>query len=188
MSLTRRTLLAAAATAPALIGWKTSAAQPISTTRFALTTTRRSIMMSQHSRSWSTTTTCSSTPTRRCRTRLRTRRLQGAGVQARSVRAGQPVRRAWGDTALVAGLVRLSWTLKGEHQARLLRIAHVWTKLEVAGVSPIHSSRGSRSNSHPARHSRRASSAMTSGNSSGKKSFASGTRRMPREFGNVRSR
>jgi ketosteroid isomerase-like protein len=32
------------------------------------------------------------------------------------------------DTALVAGLVRLSWTLKGEHHSRLLRIAHVWTK------------------------------------------------------------
>jgi ketosteroid isomerase-like protein len=42
----------------------------------------------------------------------------------------QPLRRVWGDTALVAGQVRLSWTLKGEHQARLLRIAHVWTKLE----------------------------------------------------------
>lgn len=42
----------------------------------------------------------------------------------------QPVRRVWGDTALVAGLVRLSWTLKGEHPSRLLRIAHVWTKLD----------------------------------------------------------
>ena len=42
----------------------------------------------------------------------------------------QPVRRVWGNTALVAGRVRLSWTLKGEHQARWLRIAHVWTKLE----------------------------------------------------------
>ena len=42
----------------------------------------------------------------------------------------QPLRRLWGNSALVAGLVQLSWTLKGEHQARLLRIAHVWTKLE----------------------------------------------------------
>jgi len=42
----------------------------------------------------------------------------------------QPVRRVWGETALVAGQVHLSWTLKGEHHARLLRIAHVWTKLE----------------------------------------------------------
>jgi ketosteroid isomerase-like protein len=53
----------------------------------------------------------------------------------------KPVRRTWGttalvagvvqlSTALVAGVVQLSWTLKGEHHARLLRIAHVWTKLE----------------------------------------------------------
>jgi ketosteroid isomerase-like protein len=42
----------------------------------------------------------------------------------------KPVRRTWGTTALVAGVVQLSWTLKGEHHARLLRIAHVWTKLE----------------------------------------------------------
>jgi len=42
----------------------------------------------------------------------------------------QPVRRLWADTALVCGLVHLSWTLKGEHQSRMLRIAHVWTKLD----------------------------------------------------------
>jgi ketosteroid isomerase-like protein len=42
----------------------------------------------------------------------------------------KPVSRTWGTTALVAGVVQLSWTLKGEHHARLLRIAHVWTKLE----------------------------------------------------------
>jgi ketosteroid isomerase-like protein len=41
----------------------------------------------------------------------------------------QQVHKVWGDAALLAGVVRLSWTLKGEHQARLLRIAHVWTKL-----------------------------------------------------------
>ena len=40
----------------------------------------------------------------------------------------QPLRRIWGDTALVAGQVHLSWTLKGEQQSRLLRIAHVWTR------------------------------------------------------------
>ena len=42
----------------------------------------------------------------------------------------QPLRRLWGNSALVAGLVQLSWTLKGEHQTRLLRIAHVWTNIE----------------------------------------------------------
>ena len=40
----------------------------------------------------------------------------------------QPVHRVWNDAALLAGVVRLSWTLKGEHNARLLRIAHVWTR------------------------------------------------------------
>ncbi len=40
----------------------------------------------------------------------------------------EPVRQVWGDAALLAGMVRLSWTLKGEHHARLLRIAHVWTR------------------------------------------------------------
>lgn len=39
-----------------------------------------------------------------------------------------PVRQVWGDAALLAGVVRLSWTLEGEHHARLLRIAHVWTR------------------------------------------------------------
>src|ERR1044072_678034 len=38
----------------------------------------------------------------------------------------QPVRKVWNDAALLAGMVRLSWTLKGEHHERLLRIAHVW--------------------------------------------------------------
>jgi len=42
----------------------------------------------------------------------------------------QPVRKVWGDTALIAGVMRLSWTQSGERHARLLRIAHVWTKLD----------------------------------------------------------
>ena len=29
----------------------------------------------------------------------------------------QPVHKVWGDAALLAGVVRLSWTLKGEHHA-----------------------------------------------------------------------
>jgi ketosteroid isomerase-like protein len=40
----------------------------------------------------------------------------------------QPVRKTWGEAALLAGVVRLSWTLKGEHHERLLRIAHVWSR------------------------------------------------------------
>ncbi|HEV8333689.1 MAG TPA: nuclear transport factor 2 family protein [Steroidobacteraceae bacterium] len=40
----------------------------------------------------------------------------------------QQVHKVWGDAALLAGIVRLSWTLKGEHHERLLRIAHVWSR------------------------------------------------------------
>lgn len=40
----------------------------------------------------------------------------------------QQVRKVWNDAALFAGVVRLSWTLQGEHHERLLRIAHVWTR------------------------------------------------------------
>jgi len=40
----------------------------------------------------------------------------------------QQVHKVWGDAALLAGVVRLSWTLKGEHHERLLRIAHVWNR------------------------------------------------------------
>jgi ketosteroid isomerase-like protein len=40
----------------------------------------------------------------------------------------QPTRRAWDNTALVAGVVNLSWTLDGQRHVRRLRIAHVWTK------------------------------------------------------------
>lgn len=40
----------------------------------------------------------------------------------------QPVQKVWGNTAVIGGLLRLSWTQDGEHQKRLLRIAHVWVK------------------------------------------------------------
>ena len=39
----------------------------------------------------------------------------------------QPAHRAWDNTALVAGVVDLSWTLDGQRHVRRLRIAHVWT-------------------------------------------------------------
>src|SRR4029434_7172845 len=44
----------------------------------------------------------------------------------------QQVFKVWGDAALLAGVVRLSWTLKGEHEARLLRIAPVWTRRDAS--------------------------------------------------------
>jgi ketosteroid isomerase-like protein len=42
----------------------------------------------------------------------------------------QPVRRDWGNTALVAGVVKLSWMLEGQRHVRRLRVAHVWTRQE----------------------------------------------------------
>ncbi len=42
----------------------------------------------------------------------------------------QPARRDWGTAALVAGVVKLSWTLESKRHARRLRVAHVWRKHE----------------------------------------------------------
>ena len=41
----------------------------------------------------------------------------------------QPIRKVWGDVALTGGLLHLSWTQDGRHQHRTLRIAHVWARL-----------------------------------------------------------
>ena len=38
----------------------------------------------------------------------------------------QPVAKVWGGAAVVGGLVHLSWTQDGKHQARLLRVVYVW--------------------------------------------------------------
>ncbi len=40
----------------------------------------------------------------------------------------EPVLKVWEGNALTGGLVRLSWTLGGQRETRLLRIAHVWVK------------------------------------------------------------
>ena len=40
----------------------------------------------------------------------------------------EPVQRIWGDTALTAGRLHLTWTQGGRRESRLVRIAHVWTK------------------------------------------------------------
>jgi len=40
----------------------------------------------------------------------------------------QPVHKIWSDAALLAGVVRLRWTLRGERNERLLRISHVWSR------------------------------------------------------------
>ncbi|HEY5759987.1 MAG TPA: nuclear transport factor 2 family protein [Steroidobacter sp.] len=40
----------------------------------------------------------------------------------------EPVLKIWGNTALTAGRLHLHWTQDGRRQSRLLRIAHVWAK------------------------------------------------------------
>jgi len=42
----------------------------------------------------------------------------------------QSVFKVWEDTALLGGLLLLSWTQDGQQQKRLLRIAHVWARDE----------------------------------------------------------
>jgi ketosteroid isomerase-like protein len=40
----------------------------------------------------------------------------------------QPAHAMWGDTALVRGLLHLTWTQDGERHERVVRIAHVWSR------------------------------------------------------------
>jgi ketosteroid isomerase-like protein len=42
----------------------------------------------------------------------------------------EPLLKMWGDTALTAGRMHLTWTQDGRRRSRLLRIAHVWTKVD----------------------------------------------------------
>jgi ketosteroid isomerase-like protein len=41
---------------------------------------------------------------------------------------GERVEKAWGDGAVVGGLLHLHWTQDGKHQSRVLRVAYVWAK------------------------------------------------------------
>lgn len=40
----------------------------------------------------------------------------------------EPVRKFWGDGAVVGGLIHLHWTQDGKRQTRWLRIAYAWMK------------------------------------------------------------
>jgi ketosteroid isomerase-like protein len=40
----------------------------------------------------------------------------------------QPMEKVWGDAAVVGGVVHLSWTQDGKHQARVLRLVYVWAR------------------------------------------------------------
>jgi ketosteroid isomerase-like protein len=131
MSLTRRTLIGAAAAAPALIGWKTSAAESDlddAVRAYDAATVHNDVTALAQLVSDDYTLVNSDSTLQDKSSYLEDFKVPGFKLDPYVLQ--EPVRRVWGDTALVAGLVRLSWTLQGEHQARLLRIAHVWTKLE----------------------------------------------------------
>ena len=131
MSLTRRTLISAAAAAPALVGWKTSAAESDlddAVRDYDEATVHNDVTALAQLVSDDYTLVNSDSTLQDKSSYLEDFKVPGFKLDPYVLQ--EPVRRVWGDTALVAGLVRLSWTLKGEHQARLLRIAHVWTKLE----------------------------------------------------------
>jgi ketosteroid isomerase-like protein len=40
----------------------------------------------------------------------------------------QTMEKVWGDAAVVGGVVHLSWTQDGKHQARVLRLVYVWAR------------------------------------------------------------
>jgi ketosteroid isomerase-like protein len=131
MSLTRRMLLSAAAAAPALVGWEASAAESdldVAVRAYDQATVHNDIATLAQLVSDDYMLVNSDSSLQDKSSYLEDFKVPGFKLDPYVLE--QRTRRVWGDTALVAGLVRLSWTLKGEHQARLLRIAHVWTKLE----------------------------------------------------------
>ena len=131
MSLTRRTVLTAAAAAPALIGWQTSAAESSlddAVRAYDQATVRNDVTALAHLVSDDYMLVNSDSTLQDKHSYLEDFKVPGFKLDPYVLE--QPLRRVWGNSALVAGVVNLSWTLKGEHHTRLLRIAHVWTKLD----------------------------------------------------------
>jgi ketosteroid isomerase-like protein len=137
-NLARRTLLALAAAAPTLIGWRTSeagsapaAAELPSDLVDAVhaydraTVTNDIAALAQLVRDDYMLVNSDSTLQDK-QSYLEDFKVPGFKLDPYVVE--QPLRRLWDNSALIAGVVRLSWTLKGERRTRLLRIAHVWTR------------------------------------------------------------
>jgi ketosteroid isomerase-like protein len=130
MNILRRALLGAAA-APALIGWRTSAADSDlddAVLAYDQATVNNDVATLARLVSDDYVLVNSDSTLQDKQSYLEDFKVPGFKLDPYVLE--KPVRRSWGDTALVAGLVQLSWTLKGEHHSRLLRIAHVWTKAE----------------------------------------------------------
>ena len=131
MSVTRRTLLSAAAAAPALLDWKDSVAAPDlddAVRAYDRATVHNDVVALAQLVCDDYLLVNSDSSLQDKSSYLEDFKVPGFKLEPYVLE--QSVRRIWGDTALVAGRVHLSWTLPGEQQSRLLRIAHVWTKLE----------------------------------------------------------
>jgi ketosteroid isomerase-like protein len=134
-SLARRTLLAVAAVAPALVGWRTSVAAAefppdlaAAVHDYDRATVSKDIatLAKLVAEDYVLVNSDSSLQTKQSYLDD----FKVAGFKLDPYELQQPVRKVWSDAALLAGVVRLSWTLDGAHHARLLRIAHVWTRRE----------------------------------------------------------
>ena len=131
MNLTRRTLLSAAAAAPALVGRNASAAESSlddAVRAYDQATARNDVAALAQLVCDDYLLVNSDSTLQDKQSYLKDFEVPGFKLDPYVLE--QPVRRLWSDTALVAGRVQLSWTLQGEHQTRLLRIMHVWTKQE----------------------------------------------------------
>jgi ketosteroid isomerase-like protein len=131
MSLTRRTLLSVAAAAPALVSAKASAAESTldeAVRAYDQATVHNDVAALAQLVCDDYMLVNSDSTLQDKQSYLEDFKVPGFKLDPYVLE--QPLRRRWGNSALVAGLVQLSWTLKGEHHARLLRIAHVWTKIE----------------------------------------------------------
>lgn len=138
INLARRTLLVLAATAPTLIGWRTSAAESAS----AAAELPSDLVEAVHAYDRATVSNDVAALAQLVRddymlvnsdSTLQDKQsyledFKVPGFKLDPYVLEQPLRRLWDNSALVAGVMRLSWTLKGEHHTRLLRIAHVWTR------------------------------------------------------------
>src|SRR5688572_18942717 len=129
MKLTRRMLLASAAAAPTLIGSRANAAESdldAAVRAYDEATVRNDVATLAQLVADDYMLVNSDSSLQDKQSYLQDFKVPGFKLDPYELQ--QPVRKLWGEAALLAGVVRLSWTLDGAHHARLLRIAHVWTR------------------------------------------------------------
>ena len=135
----RRTLLAIAAMAPALVAGITSAAQPAPTRTVALpadlakvineydqATCRNDIVALRDLVAEDYLLVNSDSTLQDKQSYLADFAVPGFRIDPYVME--EPVLKIWGNTALTAGRLHLNWTQDGRRQSRRLRIAHVWAK------------------------------------------------------------